>query len=839
MPAKVTKLPMAEVECFEARSDFDFFTDMGIIATETETQELLKKHPENPVVVQEGRVFPIRLPEKMPYRWVETGLNSDFIGYAQPNEYYVWQVGVLALRQKADNVKLQFSDLINPETGRIISKDSITCFNLGGRNWDGKPLKLRVDVPEGKIQALWCGVQIPEDIVSGNYKGTVTFSADGVESRKLNVEICVSGKLLADKGDGELWRLARLRWLNSSAGIDNHPVAPFKAMTVSGRKVQATDKSLTVDGNGLPSSVVINGKEILQNPLRFVVVTDNGERIFTAADVHIEQKADGLVAWQAESQNDGITFKCDAEMEYDGYVNYRIHVSSDKPMNVKDVRLVADYAPYTSEYFMGTGFRGGFRPADYTWNWTGPYDSYWIGNALAGLHVEYRGGTYNGPLLNDYKPEAPQVWANDGKGTVKVSGVKTGAAEVLTSTGATSLDAEGRTYEFALLITPAKPVDTQKQFSQRYFHGNEKDFDRQAETDGANIMNIHQGKKLNPFINYPFIVQDSLKMFINHEHQYGRKVKLYYTIRELSNYCSEIYALKSLNHEILLAGVGYGEPWLCEHLIDDYKPAWYTPVSGQREDASLAMTPFSRWINYYIEGYRWMLENYHIDGLYMDDVAFDRDVLKRMRKIMIQYRPGSLIDLHSNTGYSVGPANQYTGFFPYVDRLWFGESFRYDDMMPDEWFVTFSGIPFGQMSEMLQGGGNKYLGMVYGAAGRDTWTKISPAPVWKVWKDFGIIDAKMYGYWDEKCPVGTDNDLVKATAFVKSDKVLIAVGNFDAKDHDINLSIDFKALNLNPKKVTMIAPEVSEFQPMTTFAVGAPLPVKAKQGWLIELITKE
>jgi hypothetical protein len=116
----------------------------------------------------------------------------------------------------------------------------------------------------------------------------------------------------------------------------------------------------------------------------------------------------------------------------------------------------------------------------------------------------------------------------------------------------------------------------------------------------------------------------------------------------------------------------------------------------------------------------------------MDDVAFDRDVMKRMRKIYAQYKPTAIIDLHSNTGYSIGPTNQYAGFFPYVDRLWLGESYKYNQLKPDEWFVTFSGIPFGQMSEMLQDGGNRFLGMVYGATARHSYGRFSPAPVWKL-----------------------------------------------------------------------------------------------------------
>lgn len=832
LPQTSSKLPVATVLRFEARSAFDFFTEMGTIATQRETQKLLNAHPENPILFQEDRIYAIRMQKQIPVRWTHTGLNKAFEGSAQRNEYYVWQVGVWAPRQNVDKVRLSFSDLKDTQTGAIIPKDQITCFNQEGTNWDGSHLSFDINVPKGTIQALWCGVQIPENARQGSYHGTVSVSAAGMKTRELPVTIHVSDQLLADKGDGDLWRLARLRWLNSTIGLDNHPVPPFKALSVDRNIITATDKNVTIGANGLPEKIEINGKQILARPLSFLVKTAQGDYIFQAANRSISQKADGLVTWQADSKKGDLAFSCTAQMEYDGYIHYDIKVSADHPTEVEDIQLIANYTPYVSEYMMGTGLKGGYRPEQFTWDWKGPYDSYWIGNTLAGLHMEYRGGSYHGPLLNDYKPESPQAWANGGKGTIVVEGKKGSAATVLTHTGKMTINPEGRTFEFALLITPAKPVDTRKQFSQRYFHSLEKDFDHAAE-EGANIMNIHQSRDLNPFINYPFVVRDSLKMFINHEHQEGRKVKLYYTIRELSNYCSEIFALKSLNHEIFVKGVGYGEPWLCEHLIDDYKPAWYTPVSGERQDASLVITGFSRWINYYLEGYRWMLENYHIDGLYMDDVAFDRDVMKRMRKIMEKYRPGSLIDLHSNTGYSVGPMNQYTGFFPYVDRLWFGESFQYDKMTPDEWFVTFSGIPFGVMSEMLQGGGNRWLGMVYGAANRHSWTSVSPAPVWKLWKDFGIIDAKMIGYWDEHCPITTNQDMVKATAYVKPGQVLVSIGNFDTKDHDVQLNINWKSLGFGPQDAVIEAPEVKDFQEATTWKAGQSISVKAKRGWLL------
>ena len=651
--------------------------------------------------------------------------------------------------------------------------------------------------------------------------------------------------MLADKGDSETWRHSRLRWLNSTIALDNEPVAPYKEINLEGNVIEATGRKVTVGPDGMVSDISINGKEILDLPQMITVSTGKGDVTFAADNLQIKKEAAGLVTWTASSEQQGIRFDLAGNMEFDGHIHFDIKVSSDNEQEVKDVKLVTTYSGYSSEYFMGVGYGGGFRPEVHTYRWDGPYDSYWIGGVMAGLHTEFRGGTYHGPLIADYKPAPTPVWSNGGLGSVTVSGAKGKPATVTASTGKRTIGSEPVNFEFNLLITPLKDINPSKHFSERYFHSTTADFDKAAE-DGANIANIHHARNLNPYINYPYIVRDSLIAFINHEHANGRKVKLYYTIRELTTHCEEVYAFHSLDHEIFLDGVGYGLPWECEHLVDDYKPAWYTSLDDIRDgvlikegdsDAALVLTPNSRYINYFLEGLRWMEENYDLDGIYMDDVSFDRTTVKRIRKILYRYKDVPLIDLHSNTGYSKGPANQYTEFFPYMDRLWFGESFRYNEMTPDQWLVTFSGIPFGLMSEMLQDGGNRFLGMIYGATARHSYAKgdKSPVPVWKLWESFGIEDARMIGYWDPDCPVTTSDPEVKATAYVKDGSTLVSVGNFSDRDKTVRLAIDWKALGLDPAKVMITVPEILNFQEETSFKPGDGIPVKSKEGWLLVL----
>ena len=821
----------AKLVRFESRSRFESFTPMGLIASQKEMERIKTKYPTGAIIYTEDRAFPIRLKYQLPLRWVNKTPFKGFKGTALQNEYYVWQLGVWAAHQQIEHVHLSFSDLVSKDNK--IAKESITCFNQEGTGWDGKPLKFDIHIDHGNVQALWCGVQIPENAQPGVYKGHITVESSNEPDRVIPVEITVENKYLADKGDNDLWRHARLRWLNSTIGMDNKVTKPYRPMQVEGQNIVATDKTLSLASNGLPASIHINNKEVLAAPVRFVIVTDKGNVAFDAQNLKVKKEDDGLISWTSLFEKDGIRIENKATMEFDGYVHYNLNVSTSKDQIVKDIRLETIYSPYASAYYMGMGTKGGDSPEKYKWNWQkGPWDSYWMGNAKAGLHVEFRGGTYNGPLLNDYKPEPPRAWSNYGRGSFSLRKEKDQSITAIASTGRDTLFAKGRDYEFDLLITPLKPLNPAKHFSERYYHNIHTNFDKAAE-EGANICNIHHAKPLNPVINYPFIVQDSLKAFINHEHEFNRKVKLYYTIRELTNHCAEIFALKSLNNEIIDNGVGYGAPWHHEHLIDGYRGAWYAELPHQGADASVAMASFSRWINYYLEGLRWMFENYKLDGIYMDDVSFDRPVMKRIRKIIEQYRPNAVIDLHSNTAYAILSANQYTGFFPYVDRLWFGENFMYDWMTPAQWLIQFSGIPFGPMSEMLMLGGNRFLGMVYGTTARHSYGKWNPGPVWKLWKDFGITEAKMLGYWDEECPLTTYDKDIKATAYVKSDKVLISIGNFSKQDKNAKLTINWDAIHMDPSAVRIYAPEVEEFQHAREFQLNEEIPIKKKEGWLI------
>jgi len=428
----------------------------------------------------------------------------------------------------------------------------------------------------------------------------------------------------------------------------------------------------------------------------------------------------------------------------------------------------------------------------------------------------------------------PSSWGNDNKGGIKVSEVGKSILADNYSGERKLAKGEELYYNFNLLITPFHPINTDFQWETRFYHSY-KPIDTIKET-GATVINIHHATAINPYINYPFIAWKKMKAYDDSAHAAGLKVKIYNTIRELSNHAYETFALRSLGHEIYSSGKGGGFSWLQEHLGDDYIAAWFVP---ELKDAAIINSGMNRWHNYYVEGMNWLTQNVGIDGIYLDDVAFDRVTMKRIKRVLTTDGHPGIIDLHSANQYNKNDgfnnsANLYMEHFPYLNRLWFGEYFDYEKNSPDFFLTEVSGIPFGLMGEMLQGGGNPWRGMVFGMTNRMPWSdNADPRPIWKVWDNFGMKGTQMIGYWVESNPVKTDNEKVLATIYKKKGTALVSIASWAENDTDIALKIDWKKLGIDPSKATITAPDIKNFQHGKTFGLNEKIPVEKGKGWLL------
>ncbi|PYF71582.1 glycoside hydrolase domain-containing protein [Pedobacter nutrimenti] len=853
--AKTENVPVnAVAKEIQAINAFNSFYPMEVIATKKETALLRRTNSgKGFMVFPEDRMFPIKMEKDLPYRWIERKSDYRFSATADRGEYYALQLGIYAI-EDLKSVKIRFGDLKNA-AGQRISATVMNCINTDGTTYDNLPLKKNVQVGKSRVQAMWCMVNIPDGQQAGTYKGHFTVQAAGFPDQMVPIELRVSGKQAIAHGLNEPVKQSRLNWLNSALAQENKVVAPYIPLKTEGNSISLLGRKLDINEDGFPKQIQTffntemtgyteKGNNILAEPIHFHFYNDaKKQEKFKAENLVLTEKTPGTVKWTANSISEHLRMDVAGSLEFDGYVHYTVKVTALADVNFSNVNFHIPFEKTAAKYLMGLGEKGGLRPDTLKWKWDVAHknqDALWVGAVNAGLYYNLRDENYSRPLNTNFYLQKPLVlpksWGNENKGGIQVN--EKGKSILADNyTGSRSMKkGEELYFNFNLLITPFHPLNTDFQWDNRFYHKyNNLD---SIKATGATVVNIHHATPVNPWINYPFIESKKMKTYIDEAHSKGLKVKIYNTVRELSNHAYELPALRSLGTEVYSAGKGGGFSWLQEHLDSNYIAAWFVP---EIKDAAIINSGMNRWHNYYVEGMNWLVQQVGIDGIYLDDVAFDRVTMKRIKRVLTAGGHPGIIDLHSANQYNKSDgfnnsAILYMEHFPYLNRLWFGEYFDYQKNDPDFFLTEVSGVPFGLMGEMLQDDGNPWRGMLYGMTSRLGWsTGSDPRPLWKAWSDFGMKGSEMIGYWSENCPVKTDHAKVLATVFKKKDQVLISLASWESSDVEVALQIDWTKLGLDPGKVSISAAEIAHFQKAGNFKTGERIPVEKGKGLLLRV----
>lgn len=283
-------------------------------------------------------------------------------------------------------------------------------------------------------------------------------------------------------------------------------------------------------------------------------------------------------------------------------------------------------------------------------------------------------------------------------------------------------------------------------------------------------------------------------------------------------------AARTLGHR-LSPGLASALPWL------------------QETDAAIETQGLSRWHNYYVEGLNWLMRNTGLDGLYLDGIGYDREIMKRVAKVMIRNNPAARINYHSGDNWSppwdadrlVSPANA-TEFFsqPYVER---------------EQYVQFVGNSRGTISDCRGLGepgwnGNWQYQASTGAGYWEgevsiTWAELgiaSPGPGhvlgFNVCRD-QQVPAQALSCWSPVSGPFHDRSQFGRLALAAAGTPPDATPTAAPQPVQARLIVDWPALGLDPAQVKLTAPPIAWFQEAREFKVAEPIPVEPGKGWLL------
>jgi len=836
--------------------------------------DMLRQHEGEPAVVfTEHREEPLRPGPDLAANWPvgKPAADPEFSGVTKPGEFFVFQLGVYAV-QNSGPLGITFTSLSN--SAAMIPAGALRCLSLGGTNYQGRPFVKELFVPRGQLQPLWVGVAVPKT-VQGEFSGTAQLQVAPGKSVPIKIKLRVEGPPVTDAGDSVAKNLSRLRWLDSTVGSDDRLPKPFIAVKTKGRRIQVLGRELELTEAGLPARIAShfspantrlekNSREVLSQPMTLEIETLAG-LVSWQHQFGKLQRTDWAAAWTATGTADGLRTETQGRLDATGSGEIRIQLTAVRDCELKDARLNVPFRQDVARYFMGLHQPGGRLPESVHWKWDVQkrQDCFWLGDVNAGLMLRFKDADYLRPPVNIYysfRPlRLPQSWGNEGRGGIDIEPRPDHQVRARAYSGPRLLkQGQSLDFIFELYLTPFRPIDTEKQWATRFVHvgGPGRQAIDQALTQadarrGPNVLNVHHASFYTPYINYPYS-DDSFPVFrdlVQRAHQKGIKLRVYYTTREITQNMPELFPLHAFNGEVIFPGPGkeartllhpHGpHPWLTENLHGQFVPAWEAQVGAPYADLDLSVltTPDSRWNNFYLEGLRWLVDKSDFDGVYIDDTALDATSLRRARRIL-DSRPGRLIDLHTWNHFNgwAGYANNltiYAEILPFLDRLWLGEGFDAGAVSPDYWLVEMSGLPFGLMSEMLDGA-NPWRGMVFGETARLPWSG-DPRSLWHAWDAFGIQGTEMLPFFLKNCPVQTGQTNVLATVYRAKGHSLVALGSWAAQDSRVNLQIDWKALGLNPARARVYAPAISGVQNEQQWSPGESIPVTAKRGWFLVL----
>ncbi|MBE6569883.1 MAG: hypothetical protein E7658_06680 [Ruminococcaceae bacterium] len=880
-----------EVLFYEARTEHDSYYPMEVPMTAEELASFTADDVPFKVIM-ESRLRSIRMKYEMPYIWTERSAEDllTLTDTAYANEHYVFQVGVYGIKEVKD-IRVDFYDA----AGNKLDTDKCICFNLSGVNTDGIPFEIHRDIAEKEVLPLWCGIPVEkwENAAGSELKVTAVISAANTDyTVKSEIILNVENDTIPRNGDNDLWRMARLFWLNSDLGISDQVLKPFTPIENGEEDLSMglIGKQIIPGSLGLPEKIVSyyndecligeKGRNVLNGGFS-LNIEKTGAVVNNDAESPAEREIRGTntTVIKTEAIRSDIRISSDIKYEADGHVDCKLYLEAAEDGEYAfNLQMFVDAK--MAEYMVGMCYEGGKTPGWWTYDWKHTEvfgENVWLGSVRGGIQIKLLPANEQWSTFGSAHI-LPPMWYNEGMGSMSMKKLPDEDKVLVESkTGRMHLKAgQKELLHFHLLLTPFHPIDYKYHWTERMSCGGTRahtqgidKFDWAVE-HGGTLVYLHHGSKFNWNINYPFLEPEGLKGDVDDAHERGLTYKIYYTVRELSNYATELWALRSFGDEILNMDTNtevvadYWMPaeekacrkgmcfnpnwwrgglWLVEHMYEGYVGQWHQPLPDGNVDCAVHMNGDSRWHNYYVEGMKWLIEEIGIDGLYLDGIGYDRRIMKRLRRVMEDSGKRCDIDIHSGNDHQVvsygyiSPANRYLEHFVYADSLWLGEGYAYETMSYDYQLIENSAIPFGVMSEMLQGGGNPYRGMVFGETAR-LGTQPVVYEILKVQREFDMTDTRMLGFWNPECPVVAENDRIKATAFVKEDgRALVAMANWYPDKRSSMVTVNKEQLGIEGD-YEFYAPAIEGFQEETVFSSMDMIPFEKNKGWIFLLRRK-
>lgn len=716
-------------------------------------------------------------------------------------QYFIAQL--VAVSHFNEEIDIVTSPLVGE--GQELS-NAVSCINSYGTDAEGMLLFRKVKLFAGMMQPLFIGFDLSKAKL-GAFTTTITIG--GI---KVKLTLNLNDDLVFNEGSDDVYSGGRLKWLNSALGAQDIPLSGYNPMVLDGSKLLFTGKEAVVGNDGLiedmisyfsPSNYLSDTPQnnLFYKPMEFLV---DGQRYR-----YSKQRVSGKgvsVSYSADGRADATRIEVAATAKYEGYIDYQVKVIAEKDTIINNISLNFYFSACT--YNMGLGKKGGyFQPLDYKWDNGKQQDSIFIGDTNCGARVQFKDAQDTVAFEGEYyrfKPfKLPMAsWANRGKGSISL--IKTDKGAMLSASTGRIILAAGKScrFDFELHFTPFKQTDLQKQFANRsiaYKSGDIAGNLERASWYGSNVLQLGWCSPVYKYINYPFLNIGDLKDAVLAAKTKGFKSTIDYSLWHTSANNPELNMLRAFGREFIFRTQTPLAVSFDQRLYNAVPAATAANAKGQ-EDVSVLLESGSRLDNYFVEAINYLYGSLRVDGINIQGTHISRSIAERIQRVTQGCKAAVGITLQESDNFTPQRAeasslNLHTHLLPFIDRLSVDASFA-ANASEDYTLCEVSGMLYGVGAEASSALYNPLELLLYGITVQGGLSRekgeVYKESLYKVIKDFGIGDSRMYGYWDANNPVSTDKKEVKLTTYINGGALIAVVFNQGKKGLEFDIGINPK-----------------------------------------------
>lgn len=623
------------------------------------------------------------------------------------------------------------------------------------------------------------------------------------------------GKLLKEASLD--YRHQKLGWLGSKAGRTDQVLPPFTPIDLqpSGNTLSASvwGRRYTFAEGPFLSQIASRGTNLLAGPVQLAGSLNGQPLAFHGAVPRVAEDKPARATLVQKMEQDGLELSVKTTIEYDGFVKLDWRLTAQKPVTLDrlafEIPLAAPLAKYLYTWPAGLDGRK-FNSGVFETGYTSPFKPIvWAGDEDKGL---------------SWFAETDEPWhLADAERAIQV--VRRADAMVLVFhlvTVPTPLAAQEQiSYSFALQATPIKPVardawDYRWSGSQTYGH----DYDMlTGQINGRPALEEYKALGVRTLLigNWtdalayfkPLGHEDQLRAMVQACHRNGIKLIPYFGY-QISEKAPEYGAVR----EVVI------------RIPEASNPDLYP---GMRPQNVSTVCLKSMWQDALVDGIARLMDDYDIDGIYLDSTCMPwdcrnashgcgyrgrdgqmhstysvfavRETFKRLYTVVKTRKPDGIVDAHVFDCMNAAALAFSTSY-------WTGEQlggFKLPDGLSlDRFRAEMMGCNWGVPAEFLH-----YMLGTYPAA----WSialihdvpvrpglyefLVQAAPIWKLMDDFGRKEAEYMPYWKNAEYLTVKPAKCYASLYRHSKNgVLLIVSNLSAGDADIELNLSLDKLGL-------------------------------------------